>query len=105
MTALPLPISDGDLRAFCQRWRIVELSLFGSAARGDLRPDSDIDVLVTFAPEAEWSIFDLSRAKRELEALLDRSVDMVERPALQTHHNPWLRSAILKNARVIYSAA
>lgn len=102
---LPIDIAPEDLEAFCRRWRITELAIFGSAARGDLRPDSDIDLLVTFAPEAAWSLFDLSRARRELETLLGRSVDMIERPALQTHHNPWLRSAILKEARVIFSAA
>jgi predicted nucleotidyltransferase len=105
MTALANEIPIDDIAAFCRRWSIVELALFGSAARGELRPESDIDVLVTFAPEAGWSMFDLSRARRELEQLLNRSVDMVERPALQTHHNPWLRSAILQDARVIYTAA
>lgn len=105
MTVAPLPISDAELRAYCQKWRIVELSLFGSAARGELGPASDIDVLVTFAPDAGWSMFDLSRARRELESLVGRRVDMIERPALQSHHNPWLRSAILKEARVIYCAA
>jgi len=100
-----LNIPTEQLADFCKRWRITEMALFGSAARGDLGPDSDVDVLVTFSPEAEWSMLDLSRAKRDLESMLGRSVDMIERPALQTHHNPWLRSAILKDARVIFSAA
>jgi uncharacterized protein len=104
MTA-DLPIPHDQIADFCKKWRITELALFGSAARGELTPKSDVDVLVTFEAEADWSMLDVFRASRELEALLGREVDIVERPALQSHHNPWLRSAILRSARVIYPAA
>jgi predicted nucleotidyltransferase len=43
------------LALFCRRWRITELALFGSVLRPDFRPDSDLDLLVTFAPDAAWS--------------------------------------------------
>jgi uncharacterized protein len=52
---------------FCRRWGVVEFSLFGSALRADFRPDSDVDVLVTFSKEAEISLFDLVQMKLDLE--------------------------------------
>lgn len=100
-----LHIPAETIGAFCHRWRIVELSLFGSAARGEVGPDSDLDILVTFAPDADWSLLDLGRAQVELEAIVGRPIDMIERSALMSHHNPWLRRAILEEARVLYEAA
>ena len=43
------------VQEFCRRWKIVELSLFGSALRDDFRPDSDMDLLVRYAPGAAWT--------------------------------------------------
>ena len=86
---------------FCHRWKITEFALFGSALREDLRPDSDIDVLVTFEPEAGWSLFDLATMQHELEALFNGNVDLVERAGLR---NPFRRHDILKTRQVIYAA-
>jgi hypothetical protein len=66
-----------SLVRFCRRWRIAELSLFGSVLRPDFRPDSDIDVLVTFSPDAMWSGWDLVTIEKELAALFGRKVDLV----------------------------
>lgn len=90
-----------EIAAFCQRWRIRELSIFGSALREDFRPDSDVDVLVVFEEEAAWSLFDLMRAERELEQLFCRKVDLVEKKAIR---NPFRRHHILSHREVIYAA-
>ena len=58
MKTLPIPLSEPAIAAFCQRWQIVELALFGSVLRADFRPDSDVDVLVTFADNAAWNAID-----------------------------------------------
>src|SRR5262245_9272753 len=57
-----LPPPQDRLAAPCQRWKIRELSLFGSAARGDARADSDIGLLVEFEPDADWSLLDTARS-------------------------------------------
>ncbi len=88
------------IAAFCQRWRIVELSLFGSAARGELRPDSDIDLLLVFDQESHPSLFDLIDMQQELRELLGREVDLVEKDSLV---NPFRRAAILAERRLLYA--
>lgn len=101
MTKTGLSIDRQILGDFCRRWRVTELALFGSVLRDSFRPDSDIDVLVTFEPDAPWSLWDLSRMRGELEALFGRSVDLVEKKGLR---NPFRRQSILSDARVIYAA-
>ena len=89
------------LEAFCRKWRIRELSLFGSALRDDFGPDSDLDFLVSFKPEAALDLFDLAEMKEELEAHYGRPVDLVEKEALR---NPWRKREILRTREVIYAA-
>jgi predicted nucleotidyltransferase len=96
-----LTIDPDRLADFCRRWRIQELALFGSVLRSDFRPDSDVDVLVTFEPNAPWTLWDLSRMRAELRELFGREVDLVEKKALR---NPFRRRAILADQRVIYAA-
>jgi uncharacterized protein len=98
---MKLPIDHDWIVDFCRRWRIQELALFGSVLRNDFRPDSDVDVLVTFAPNAPWTLWDLSRMRFELEELFGRKVDLVEKKALR---NPFRRQAILADQQVVYAA-
>ncbi len=84
----------------CRRYQVKELSVFGSAARGDLRPDSDLDLLVEFQPEARIGLFKFAEMEEELTALLGRKVDLVTKPGLK----PWIRPHVLHDARVIYAA-
>ncbi|MGE0719878.1 MAG: nucleotidyltransferase family protein [Alphaproteobacteria bacterium] len=91
------------LDAFCRRWGIQELSVFGSALRADFRPDSDVDVLVTFLPHAAWSLWDLARMEEELGGLVGRRVDLQTRRAIETSRNWMRRDAILGSARTIYA--
>jgi uncharacterized protein len=86
---------------FCRRWGVVEFSLFGSALRADFRPDSDVDVLVTFSKEAEISLFDLVQMKLDLEKIFRRPVDIIEKDALE---NPFRKKEILRTAQVVYAA-
>ena len=100
----PLKLSREELEEFCRRWRIRELCLFGSALREDFQPDSDVDFLVRFAPDAEWSLLDHARMERELEKLLGRKVDLVSRAAVEQSPNWIRRREILQTARRLYAA-
>ncbi len=95
-------IPKDKLAEFCRRWEIAEFAFFGSVLRDDFRPDSDIDVLVTFAPEARWGLFALVEMENELKGILGREVDLVSRRGLEASRNYIHRKAILKSAQVIY---
>jgi hypothetical protein len=93
-----------EIAKFCRRWKIRELALFGSALRDDFRPDSDLDILVTFAEDAEWSLFDHIQMQHELQAALRRSIDLISRRAVERSQNWLRRQEILNTARVLFSA-
>ncbi len=93
-------LDRGLLAAFCRRWRIRELSIFGSALRDDFTPESDVDFLVSFEPGTPLTIDRLLEMKEELETRLGRPVDLVEKEALR---NPWRKHEILKTREVIYA--
>ncbi len=86
---------------FCGCWKITEFAIFGSAARGELRPDSDIDVMVTFAPDALWDLWDFVLARDQLCEIFGREVDLVERRAIK---NPFRRHFIMRDLKVLYAA-
>jgi len=92
------------LTEFCHKWKIVRLELFGSALRDDFRPDSDIDLLVTFAPDAPWSLLDIVHLEEELSGLLGRKAEIAERPAVEQSSNPLHRKNILGSAQLLYAA-
>jgi len=94
--------SQAELKQFCRRWAISELALFGSILREDFGPDSDIDILVTFAPEAEWGLLDHIQMETELAELLGRQVDLLSRRAVERSHNPFRRREILESAQVVF---
>ena len=96
-----LTTNPDQLEEFCQRRHIIELALFCSVLRDDFRPDSDIDVLVTFSPDSRWSLFDWVDMKEELEALLGRKVDIADKEGLK---NPYRRHEILQTHQVIYAS-
>jgi predicted nucleotidyltransferase len=109
---MDLGISPEKIVEFCRRWKISRLAVFGSALRGKsavrladkLRADSDIDLLATFASDADWSMFDHYRMEDELVELLGREVDLVSKKAIEESANPIFRSEILGSAREIYAA-
>jgi uncharacterized protein len=97
-----ISISHPELVELCKRWKITELALFGSVLSDDFRPDSDVDVLVTFDPDANWSLFDLVELKAELKTLFGREVDLVEREGIR---NPFRRRSILSSLEVVYGSS
>jgi predicted nucleotidyltransferase len=89
-----------QLQAFCQHYQVRRLALFGSVARGEARPESDVDFLVTFQPGAQVGFLTLGRMRRELSELFHRPVDLVPQDGLK----PVIREAVLAEAREIYAA-
>ncbi len=104
MTVTDLGVSNEQIKRFCDRWKISRLAVFGSAVRGELRSDSDVDLLVAFAPDADWSMFDHFTMEEELTRLFGREVDLVTTRALEENPNPAYRHEITRSARPIYAA-
>jgi predicted nucleotidyltransferase len=102
--SLRLQVDPEQIAEFCRKWNITELALFGSVLRDDFRPDSDVDVLVSFAEDAHWSLFDLVRMEEELKDILGRAVDLVERKAVEGSENYIRRRHILQSAEPLYVA-
>ena len=99
-----LEIPKQAVAEFCRRWEISEFALFGSILRPDFRPDSDVDVLVTFAPAAHWTLLDCVRMEQELAGIVGRPVDLVSRRAVEQSANPIRRRQILESAETLYVA-
>lgn len=99
-----LKIPQAQIADFCRRWQITEFAIFGSALRDDFRPDSDIDVLVTFAPEATWTLLDHVTMQDELETIFGRKVDLLSRRGVERSRNYLRRQAILDSAEVVYAS-
>jgi uncharacterized protein len=98
-TAVPqVPLDRARLAAFCRHWGVAELALFGSVLRDDFRPDSDVDVLVSFAPEVQRTLFDLVDMEDELARIFGRKVDLVTRRAIEESQNWIRRRTILRSA-------
>jgi predicted nucleotidyltransferase len=96
---VPLPL---DLvERFCRKWRIEELALFGSVLRDDFSAASDVDVLVTFSPDAQLSLLDFVAMKEELQEILRRPIDLVSKGGLR---NPFRRHEILTTRQIVYAA-
>jgi len=104
MAQIKIEMRRDRIADFCRRWKITEFALFGSVLRDDFDPESDVDVLVTFAEDARWSLFDLVGMQEELERLLGRSVDLVERRAIEKSENYIRRRHILSSAEPVYVA-
>lgn len=100
-----IQLPTDQIKEFCQKWRISEFALFGSAVRGDFRPDSDIDALVSFDPAANWTLFDHVDMQAELKVLFNRDVDLVSRGGIERSRNHIRRQEILESAQVIYAAS
>jgi predicted nucleotidyltransferase len=99
MATIAIDVDRDQLHAFCQKWKITEFALFGSAVRpDDFRPDSDVDVLVSFDAASEWSLLDLVHMRDELIGIFGREVDLLTRRAVERSVNPFRRQSILESA-------
>ena len=96
--ALPLD----QIAEFSRRWQVREFALFGSAVRDDFGPDSDVDVLLDFAPDARRTLFDLVDMRDELQTIFGRPVDILTRGSVEASTNRFRREAILSSAEVVH---
>ncbi|NBC10963.1 MAG: DNA polymerase subunit beta [Planctomycetes bacterium] len=97
-----IAINHQRIEAFCRKWKVRELALFGSVLRQDFAPGSDVDVLLSFEDDAPWSLFDWVDMRDELCEVFGRPVDLVDKDAIQ---NPFRRRHILGSHEVLYHAA
>lgn len=102
ITAIDLPMEA--IAQFCARWQVTEFALFGSVLRDDFRSDSDIDILITFAPEAKRGLTETMQMRDQLQAIFDRKVDLIVKAAIERSENWLRRKNILESAQTIYVA-
>jgi uncharacterized protein len=93
-------VDENKLAELCRQYGVRELSLFGSAARGEMRPGSDIDIMVEFDASARIGLLKFESLSEDLEALVGRKVDLVTKRGLKA----WIRPQVLKEARIVYAA-
>lgn len=101
ITAIELPMEA--IAQFCDRWQVIEFALFGSVLRDDFRPDSDIDVMVQFHPEAHPTFSSLDQMAAQLKTIFHRDIDLITRQGIETSRNYLRRQEILSSAQVIYA--
>ena len=97
---IPIEIPRDRIILFCRQFQVQRLALFGSVLRDDFRPDSDIDILVKFASNAQVSFFTLGRMKRELTIIFQRDIDLVPEDGLK----PAIKEDVLSSAREVYAS-
>jgi predicted nucleotidyltransferase len=95
-----ISIAPKQLQDFCQRYHVQRLAMFGSMARGTAHPQSDVDLLVTFQPDAHIGLITFSKMQRELSDMFHRRVDSVPQDGLK----PVIRDSILADAQELYAA-
>ncbi len=100
-----MKIPKKEISAFCKRWKITEFALFGSALGDDFHVDSDVDVLVSFDPDAKTTLFDMARMQNELEKIFGRDVDLISKRGVEQSRNYLRKKNILENAQVIHATA
>jgi uncharacterized protein len=96
----PVQVDEERLAGLCRQYHVQELSLFGSMARGDNRPDSDIDILVLFQPDARIGLIAYADLMFALASLMGRKVDLVDKLGLK----PLIREEVLQQSRLLYAA-
>src|SRR5512147_2477429 len=96
---IQIMVPKDRIAAFCQKWKITELALFGSVLREDFRPDSDVDVLVEFAPDAHVGLIRMAGIEEEISQLLGRKADL----RIAAELSRYFRDKFLKTAEVQYA--
>jgi predicted nucleotidyltransferase len=103
MTITEIDLPMAAIAEFCDRWQVTEFALFGSVLRDDFRPDSDIDVMVQFHPDAHPTFSTLDQMEAELKTIFDRDIDLITRQGIEASRNYLRRHEILSSAQVIYA--
>ena len=101
VTAIELPMEK--IAEFCDHWQVTEFALFGSVLRDDFHPDSDIDVMVRFHPDARPTFSTLDKMEIALATIFDRDIDLMTRQGIEASRNYLRRQEILSSAQVIYA--
>jgi len=99
-----IPIDREKIETFCTKWSIVEFSFFGSVLTDEFRPNSDVDVMVEFAKDAHWGMWDMWDIEEELKVMFGRNVDLMTRRSITRSENYLMRQSILSGARTFYAA-
>jgi hypothetical protein len=99
-----IEVPDAEVGAFCRKWKISEMALFGSVLRDDFGPESDIDVLVRFERPIMWGLLDVAHMEKELSEVLGRKVDLIDWLGVEESPNYIRRKSILGSARTVYAA-
>jgi predicted nucleotidyltransferase len=102
MQKISVDISDDQIRHFCQRWKVSELAIFGSAVKEYYSDDSDVDLLISFEPDTRWGLFDLVTMENELKDIFGKEIDLVEKNAVSKSQNYIRRKGILDGAQIIF---
>lgn len=100
---LELPMDK--ITDFCRRWKIIRLEVLGSVLRDDFRSDSDVDFLASYASDGHWSLLDRVHMKHELEDLIGRRVDLLNRRALERRRQNRGAAAILAQSQLVYAGS
>jgi uncharacterized protein len=103
MTIHGIDLDSQAIRDFCDKWKITQLSVFGSILRDDFRPDSDIDFLATFDKNAQWDLYDVELMRNELEQVIGRSADLISRSAIERSDNRFIKKEVLSTAEPVYA--
>ncbi len=104
-SALRITVPYKEIKAFCERWGLTKMEVFGSAIRSDFNPEtSDIDLMVSrpSPPTVRISLFDEVKMCDELAEIFGRKVDLVWRSSIETHYNKVRRKSILEHTETIY---
>src|SRR5437879_4669119 len=101
MTAHGIDLNSNAIQQFCAKWKVRELSVFGSILRDDFRPDSDIDFLVDHEDDADWDLFDHFDMEEELAEIVGRKVDLVDRSSIEGSRNRFRKKEILSTAEPV----
>lgn len=106
-TATPAPLSLAALKsaaqAVCARHPVARLELFGSQATRQMRPDSDVDLLVEFLPDSNPGLLEMGALQDELERAVGRKVDLLSRRAVEKSRNAYRRHSILARPVTLYA--
>lgn len=104
MSELKIDYDKIKFEVICEKYKIKEISIFGSVLRDDFNPDSDVDILIDFLPGARITLFKYQQLREELEALFNRKVDLVSKTELIASTNGYRKSGILSNTRLLYGS-
>ncbi len=98
-----IELDSEAIRDFCRRWKVRELSVFGSILRDDFRPDSDVDFLIEWMDDTEWDLFDLVHMQRNLKKIVGRPVDLLTRYSVEHDPSIAFRQSVLSGTERIYA--